>query len=195
MATELEAVNTILRAVGTSPVTAITASSPRQVLLAQAEWQATLKRMQSVGWHWNTLRTISNDPDPVTKQIALPGTYLGVDVDPLGCDRELDVVKVSGVLFDRANDTDEFDSTLELIATIERPIDEIPQTFYEWAVAEATRRFHSATHGDPKRDRELRSDERDARAMARAEEMRTFDANALRYNKAVARRTYNNWKY
>ena len=190
MATELEAVNEMLRAVGQVPVTSITASSPRAVLLAQAEWQAAMKEIQTMGWHWNTILTISNEPDGVTSQISLPSSYLHVDVDPQGCDRTRDIVQVSGILYDRENDTDEFDSTLELLAVIERPIDEIPEVFYQWMVKKATRRFHAATHGDPQRDRQLRADEEEARAAARTDEMRTRDGNALKRKMATLRNTH-----
>ena len=180
----------MLRAVGQTPVTTITASSPRAVLLAQAEWQAAMKEIQTMGWHWNSLLTISNEPHEVTSHISIPSEYLAVDVDPNGCDRDRDIVKVSDILFDRENDTDEFSSTLELLAIIERPIEEIPEAFYQWMVKRATRRFHAATHGDPGRDRELRADEEEARAAARADEMRTRDGNSLKRKMATLRRTH-----
>lgn len=179
----------MLRAVGQSPVTTITASSPRQVILAQAEFQDTLKRMQTRGWHWNTLLTTSPAPDG-SKNINVPSTYLSVDVSPYGSDRCLDIIKVDTLLFNVTDDTDEFDSTLELSVVIERSLAEVPQAFYEWAVAEASRLFHAATHGDATRDRELRADEQNARALARKEEFRTKDANALRNSTAVRRNTY-----
>ncbi len=189
MATELEAVNQMLRAVGQTPVTSITASSPRQVLLAQAEFAAVVKRIQTSGWHWNTLRTTSPAPDG-SSNITVPSTYLSVDVDPYGSDRCEDIIKVGDLLFDRGNDTDEFSSTLEILAVVERALADIPDAFYEWMVAEASRRFHASTHGDPARDRELRSDEQVARGAARKEEFRTRDANRLTNSKVIRRHTF-----
>ena len=189
MATELEAVNEMLRAVGQTPVTSITATSPRQVLLAQAEFAAVVKRIQTSGWHWNTLRTISPAPDG-SSNINVPSTYLSVDMDPYGSDRCLDVIKVGTLLFDRGNDTDEFSGTLEILAVVERDLADIPDAFYEWMVAEASRRFHASSHGDPKRDRELRADEQVARGAARREEMRTRDANRLHNSRAIRRNTF-----
>lgn len=189
MATELEAVNQMLRATGQAPVTAITATSPRQVLLAQAEFLSTVKKIQTIGWHWNTLRTISPAPDG-SGQITVPNTYLGVDTDPIGADRCENIIMVGLELFDIRNDTNVFSSTLELEVIVERTLAQIPNSFMEWIIAEATRRFHAATHGDGGRDRELRSDEATARSQARAENMRTSDSNALRHNRTIRRHTY-----
>ncbi len=176
MTTELEAVNKILQSVGTRPVTALTASSPVDVLLAQQLFADTTRQRQLHGYSWNRIYTDTADPDG-SNNIVIVSSWLRVD--SRGVDALEDVVKVDTLLFDRLNDTLEFDSSLEVTVLIERTLAEIPEDFIEWIIAEASRKFQAIQQGDARRDSQLRADERDAKSIAMVGELRNVDANIL----------------
>lgn len=179
MTTELEAVNKILQAVGTRPwVGAISSTSPLDVQLAQQMFNDTMRQRQLKGYQWNRIATETAAPDG-SNEIVIVSTWLRVDTR--GADAFRDVVKIDTKLYDRDNDTFEFTqaSGLKVVALVERTLAEIPEAFIEWIIAESARKFQAVVQGDATRDRQLRADEMDAKAIAMTEELRNVDANIL----------------
>ena len=176
MTTELEAVNKILQSVGTRPVTAISASSPADVLLAQQLFSDVTRERQLRGYHWNRIYTETGDPNG-SNEIVLDSTWLRVDTR--GTDAHRDVVKIDTKLFDRDEDTYEFSGKLDVTVLVERSLAEIPEDFIEWIIAEAARKFQAIQQGDARRDQQLRADEIAAKRIAMAGELRNVDANIL----------------
>lgn len=172
--TELQAVNYILGKVGTSPVTAISASSPPDVLLAQSLFLEVLKDRQAEGYYWNTLYTTTPDPDG-SGVITVSSSWLSVDTR--GANRNTHVVQVGLELFDVENDTNVFDGALEVIVIVERDLSDVPHTFVGWVIAEAARKFQAIQVGDSQRDQQLRADEMEAKAKAMADDISDADVN------------------
>ena len=60
---------------------------------------------------------------------------------------------------------------------LERDLEDIPELWVDWIIAEAARKFQAIQQGDPRRDQQLRADEAAAKAAAMAEEISNIDMN------------------
>lgn len=142
--TELEAVNTILRASGDSPTNTLAGPHRPQVSAAYAALIEASRDVQTVGWNFNTdneYTLIRND----VGEIAVPADCLSIDVSP--SDASIDIVQRANKLYDRTNKTFTLDRDLRCDITWFQPFEELPQAARTYILRKAGRRYQAGSVG------------------------------------------------
>jgi len=167
LSTKLEAVNTIIGAVGESPVNSLGTgtSRPQQVVIAETLLDDALRDIQSEGWHFNTQKKYTINRD-VNNKAVLPANTMRVDAHP-GYHTDLDIVQRGSTLYDVKNHTDEFtkDLTVDIVFLLQYT--EMPEQFRRWATIRAARQMAARFIGSGEMELFTLRDEQDARAKAR----------------------------
>ena len=117
--TELSAVNSILGAIGQSPITQLKDTTTGSLISTNPEISFIYniltevnKDVQNEGWHFNTEEHVKVSPDATTKYITLPTNTLRYDIHDGLVSKVTDVVTRYGRLYDLVNHTDEFDADI-----------------------------------------------------------------------------------
>ena len=145
--TELSAVNSILGAIGQSPVTTLNYENPELSFIYNILTEVN-KDVQNEGWHFNTEYHIATEPD-ANGYITIPNNALRYDINDGLKDRSKDVVMRSGRLYDLVNHTDVFTETLYLDLVTLYAFEDLPNPFqryvtYRSAVRAATQLVSNA---------------------------------------------------
>ena len=137
--TELSAVNSILGAIGQSPVTSIVKENPEVGFIYNLLRDSNVD-LQNEGWHFNTERHVEYTPDSNGK-IAIGSDVLRMDTTDGWVDRTHDVVKRSGYLYDKYNHTDDFSdhTTIKLDIVKLIAFEDIPSVFQRYIIYKASR--------------------------------------------------------
>ena len=111
--TELSAVNSILGAIGQSPVTTLNYENPEIGFIYNILTEVN-KDVQNEGWIFNTEYNVEKQPDDTTKYITIPANVLRYDVHGDFHDGSKNIVRRHGRLYDTLADDpkDEFDNNL-----------------------------------------------------------------------------------
>ena len=138
--TELSAVNSILGAIGQSPVTTIVFDNP-EISFIYNILRDTNVDVQNEGWHFNSEKHISYTPDSTTGKIAVGNDVLKMDVTDGWVKRNYDVVKRNGYLYDKYDHTDDWSDISEISLDIIRLLnfEDIPSVFQRYIIARASR--------------------------------------------------------
>ena len=120
--TELSAVNSILGSIGQAPVTTLgtvttdATNSGQELVNTYANPQIALiynllmevnKDVQNEGWHFNKEDNVKKSPDS-NGNYLIPTNYLRYDIHGGLYDRNRDVVRKNGKLWDKIHQTDVF---------------------------------------------------------------------------------------
>ena len=105
--TELSAVNSILGAIGQSPLTSLNFENPEVGFVYNLLRDANID-IQNEGWHFNTEKHVDYIPDATTNKIAIGDDILKLDVTKGWSHRQYDVVKRNGYLYDKYDHTDDW---------------------------------------------------------------------------------------
>ena len=104
--TELSAVNSILGAIGQSPVTTLGETSEGHVTYANPEiafiyniLTEVNKDVQNEGWIFNTEYNVERQPEDTTKYITIPANVLRYDLHGNNVDRSKNLVRRNGRLW------------------------------------------------------------------------------------------------
>ena len=112
--TELEAVNTMLSAVGEPPIASLDAQTNLDAAIAQNILTEISREIQTAGLHFNTQVKVTLTPDSTTNFINLSDNVVRADIDywvsstslgPSGSADSRDITQRGGRLFDRTNNT------------------------------------------------------------------------------------------
>ena len=103
--TELSAVNSILGAIGQSPLTTLNFTNPETAFIYNI-FQEVIKDVLNEGWHFNTEEHVKVSPETTTGYISIPTSYLRYDIHDGEIDRNMDVVRRNGRLYDKVKHTD-----------------------------------------------------------------------------------------
>ena len=138
--TELSAVNSILGAIGQSPVTSLVFDNPEISLIYNLLRDANVD-VQSEGWHFNTEKHVTYTPDSVTGKIVIGNDILKMDVSEGWEKRQYDVVKRGGNLYDKFDHTDDWSDHTSIDLDITRLItfEDIPTPFQRYITYRASR--------------------------------------------------------
>ena len=138
--TELSAVNSILGAIGQSPVTSLVFDNPEISLIYNLLRDANVD-VQSEGWHFNTEKHVTYTPDSVTGKIVIGNDILKMDVSEGWEKRQYDVVKRGGNLYDKFDHTDDWSDHTSIDLDITRliPFEDIPTPFQRYITYRASR--------------------------------------------------------
>lgn len=174
----LQAVNTILRAVGETPVSSLETESGVDVEMAEATLDQVNREVQNIGWEFNSgLTTFSPDSSgkiqlPATVlRFSSPGRGVGGGANHPGAGTRL--VTRSGYLYNRTDETDTFASpvTLEVVEYVDWS--DLPEAARTYITLKAARRYADRTLGDAALSQYTRQDEQEAAFAVRKEETAT----------------------
>ncbi len=175
--TELSAVNSILGAIGQSPVTTINKTNPEVGFIYNLLRDSNVE-VQNEGWHFNTERHVKYTPDSNGK-IAIGADIIKMDVTDGWVKRQYDVVKRSGNLYDKYDHTDDWSDHTEILLDITKliPFEEVPSVFQRYIVSRSSRQAATQLVANPQLVQLLQSNE----AMARANCME-YECNQGNHN-------------
>ena len=175
--TELSAVNSILGAIGQSPVTTINKTNPEVGFIYNLLRDSNVE-VQNEGWHFNTERHVTYTPDSNGK-IAIGADIIKMDVTNGWVKRQYDVVKRSGNLYDKYDHTDDWSDHTEILLDITKliPLEEVPSVFQRYIISRASRQAATQLVANPQLVQLLQSNE----AMARANCME-YECNQGNHN-------------
>lgn len=135
---KLEAVNTMLTAIGESPVNTITSSTTTDVSIALQILDNVSREVQSVGWHFNTDTNYLLTKN-ASNQIELPANALRVDNSNKDADKDL--VERGRKLWDRENHTYTITKDIRVNITWFLEFIELPETARRYITIRAARIF------------------------------------------------------
>jgi len=178
--TELSAVNSILGSIGQAPVTTLgavttdatntgqeivnTFANPQIAIIHNLLMEVT-KDVQNEGWHFNKQDNKKVSPDG-NGHFVIPNNYLRYDVHGGLYDRNLDVVRKNGKLFDNVKDTDVFTSDLYFDITYLLDFNDVPPAIQRYIIARASVRAATQLVSNPELVQLLRFEEAQTRASA-----------------------------
>ena len=137
--TELSAVNSILGAIGQSPLTTLNFTNPETAFIYNI-FQEVIKDVLNEGWHFNTEEHVKVSPETTTGYISIPTSYLRYDIHDGEIDRNMDVVRRNGRLYDKVKHTDVFTKDLYLDVVYLYTFTDIPSVFQRYVIAKASTR-------------------------------------------------------
>ena len=151
--TELSAVNSILGAIGQSPITSISAGSanPEVAFIYNLLRDANVDT-QNEGWHFNTEKHVNYTADAVTGKIELADDILQLDVSKGWTHRQYDVVRRNGYLYDKYDHTDDWsDATNGIDLDVVRlfTYEDLPPVFKRYIIYRAATRAATQLVGNP----------------------------------------------
>lgn len=172
---ELAAVNTIIAAIGESPINSLDEQPTHDVTVALNTLREISGEVQSEGWNWNTEDDYPLVPN-ISKEIVVPANVIRVHFrEP----DSRDVVLRGQRLYDRAGHTYKFDGTLSATITFLLPFEELPETARRYITLKALRIFQERTVGSGNLHDFHVQDEARARAALLAEERMQDRPNIL----------------
>ena len=192
--TELSAVNSILGAIGQSPVTSIVKENPEVGFIYNLLRDANVD-LQNEGWHFNTERHVEYTPDDDGK-IAIGGDVLRMDTTDGWVDRTHDVVKRSGYLYDKYNHTDDFSdhTTIKLDIVKLIAFEDIPSVFQRYIIYKASRMAAIQLVANAQLVQLLQLQEQQARATCQEYECNQGNHNMFGLPEDTVYTAYEPWK-
>ena len=178
--TELSAVNSILGSIGQAPVTTLgavttdvtnsgqeivnTFANPQIAIIHNLLMEVT-KDVQNEGWHFNKQDNKKKSPDG-NGNFLIPNNYLRYDVHGGLYDRNLDVVRKNGKLWDNVRDTDVFTGDLYFDITYLLDFNDVPPAIQRYIIARASVRAATQLVSNPDLVKLLQLEEAQTRATA-----------------------------
>ena len=178
--TELSAVNSILGSIGQSPVTTLgtvttdttntgqevanTFANPQIAMIHGLLMEAT-KDIQNEGWHFNKEDNVKISPDE-NGHFLIPTNYLRYDVHGGLYDKNRDVVRKNGKLYDNVTHTDVFTQDMYLDITYLLAFNDVPPAIQRYIIARASVRAATQLVSNPDLVKLLQLQEAQTRATA-----------------------------
>lgn len=183
--TELDAINTMLSAIGEAPVNTVEDNGVVDAVMARQILNGISREVQAWGWHWNTEKEYLLVPTFPEGELVLPHTVLRVDT--VSTDQDVDVVVRGNRLYDRRNHTYKFDRPLKVDMVILLPFHELPEPARRYITIRSARTFQERVVGSTELSQFALKDELRALAVLREMDADTADYNILTDNYSVAR--------
>jgi len=169
---KLQAVNTMLATIGSSPVNSLTGSNSADVAMAVQTLDEVSLAVQSKGWHFNTDEDRELTPDPISKEIVVGSNVILCDVDNSS---SVDVVLRGTRLYDRVTKTYQFSQSVKAKMVVALEWDELPQAARQYVMIRAARIFSDRAVGSEKQHTFTLRDELVALSNLRRYEGETAD--------------------
>ena len=162
--TDLSAVNSILGAIGQSPLTELNYTNPEVGFIFNILTEVN-KDVQNEGWIFNTEYKVEVSPDS-NKHIVIPANVLKYDKNGDHHDRRTNFVRRAGNLYDTlaAVPKDEFDDSVFLDIVWLFPFTQLPSAFQRYVIARASVRAATQLVSNPQLVQLLQTQEAQARA-------------------------------
>ena len=163
-AQELPAVNKILQSCGQAPVTTLDQTNP-DVAIAYQTLLEVSREVQAEGWSFNKESHYEMVPD-TNKEILIPNNVLQIDATRNAANVELDVVRRSGKLYDKANHTYTFEKNLSCDIVWQFDWVDLPIPIADYITCKAAAITSSRLVGDTNQYQILQQKAEASRAMA-----------------------------
>lgn len=181
---KLEAINELLEAIGESPVNSESNTGLVEADLAATRIDKISRQVQKRGWHWNTLKDYTINPDG-SGNINLPASTL--EVDTTGRTQHLDLVQRGTRMYDRDNNTFNVGQSVVVDITLFLDFDDLPENARDYITMKAARKFQQRLFGSTELSEFDREDEQQAWFDLLDAESDAADYNMLRDNLTVFR--------
>jgi hypothetical protein len=193
--TELSAVNSILGAIGQSPVTTLVFDNPEISFIYNLLRDANVD-VQNEGWHFNSERHVTYTPDATTGKITVGNDILRMDVTDGWKKREYDVVKRNGYLYDKYDHTDDWSDVDEILLDIVRlfTFEDLPMVFQRYIIYRASRLAATQLVVNPQLVQLLAQQEVAARAACVEYECNQGNHSMMGFPEDSVYSTYEPWK-
>ena len=191
--TELSAVNSILGAIGQSPVTTINKTNPEIAFIYNLLRDANVDT-QNEGWHFNTEYHVEYTPDAVTKKIAIGSDILKIDMHDNWAKRTFDIVRRNGYLYDKYDHTDQWDNKIDVDIVKLFPFEELPSVFQRYIVYRASRLAATQLIANPTLVQLIGQQEALARAACMEYECNQGNHSMFGFPEDTSYHTYQPWR-
>lgn len=183
--TELEAINSMLSAIGEAPVNTVEDSGVVDAVMARNILRSVSREVQSRGWHWNTEKGMRITPTFPDKELRLPRTVLRADT--VGSFQSIDVVVRGERLYDRRNHTYQFTQPVEIDMIVLLNFDELPEAARVYITLRASRKFAERLVGSGELSNFIYKDEIQSLVSLQEHESDIADLNMFSDSYSVAR--------
>ena len=186
--TELSAVNSILGAIGQSPLTTLNFDNPEVAMIYNLLRDANVDT-QAEGWHFNTEKHVKFAIDANGK-IAIGNDILSMDLHENQAKRTHDLVRRSGFLYDKIDHTDVFTDDLTLDVVRLYLFEDLPVIFRRYITYRASRQAATQLVANPQLVKLLQGQEALARASLMEYECNQGDHSMFGFEDDTAYQTY-----
>ena len=199
--TELSAVNSILGAIGQSPINQLRSTGTDSLISTNPEISYIYNILtecnidiQSEGWHFNTEEHVTFTPDPTTKHIAVANNVLRLDITNGWGNKTFDTIRKDGKLWDKVNHTFEFtgDTSCDVVYLYE--FENIPPVFRRYVIYKASARAATQLIANPDLVKLLSQQEAQARAACIEHECNQGNHSMLGLTDKHVYQTYQPWR-
>jgi len=199
--TELSAVNSILGAIGQSPITQLKDTTTGSLISTNPEISYIYNILtecnidiQSEGWHFNSEKHVTFTPDPTTKYISVPSNVLRLDVTDGWGDKTFDTIKKDGKLWDKIDHTYEFTNDIDCDVVYLYEFENIPPVFRRYVIYKASTRAATQLIANPQLVQLLSQQEAQARAACIEYECNQGNHSMLGFTDNQVYQTYQPWR-
>ena len=194
--TELSAVNSILGAIGQSPITTLEdgKKNAEVALIYNILTDANLD-VQNEGWHFNTEKGVSFTPDSSGK-ITITNDILRMDVTDAWVKRQYDVVKRNGYLYDKFDHTDDWSDVTSINLDVTRlfSFEDLPPVFRRYIIYRASRMAATQLVANSELTQLLATQENIARAACMEYECNQGNHSMFGFPEDSSYTTYQPWR-
>ena len=187
---ELPAVNQILQSCGQAPVTTLDQTNP-DVAIAYQTLLEVSREVQAEGWSFNKELNYDMLPDS-NNEILIPNNMLQIDASKNASNAQLDVIRRSGKLYDKAHHTYTFTKKVACDITWLFDWVDIPTPIADFITNKAATTVSSRIVGDPNQYEMLQQKEGMSRALAMEYECNQGDYTFFGHPGAT--NTYNSYQ-
>ena len=197
--TELSAVNSILGAIGQSPVATLVFDNPEISFIYNLLRDSNVD-IQNEGWHFNIEKHVQYTPDATTGKIAVGNDILKMDLTDGWSVRKYDVVKRGGYLYDKFDHTDNCGPDGLNVTTIDLDIvrllsfEDLPSVFQRLIIARSSRLAATQLVVNPQLAQLLAQQEALARAACVEYDCNQGNNSMFGFPEDSAYTTYHPWR-
>ena len=186
--TELNAVNSILGAIGQTPVTSLDLENPETSFVYQL-LQECNRDVQDEGWVFNREECYELTPDG-NKEIKLDSSILRMDVSENDINRTTNVVRRNGKLYDKYTHSYQFDGPVYFDIVWFLPFSDLPSVFQRYITSKASGRAATQLVSNPNLTQLLTAQEAQTRAACLEYECNQGDYNMMDFQPGTIYRSY-----
>lgn len=172
---ELNAINDILSAIGEPPINTSEEMLNSDVANARRILDRINRMVQSQGWTFNIETNTELLPDIFSQQIPYLQTYLRV-LSPSG---QTTYINRNGFMWDTSAKTDLFTASITVDIVVLRFLDELPEVFRQYIIAESALQYNVRFFGPPEITQQLQNEKQDLYRMCMEFELDYGNFNML----------------
>ena len=197
--TELSAVNSILGSIGQSPITSLQASggidplANPEISFIKNLLEEVSKDVQTQGWHFNTILGKKIEPDS-NGNFLIPADAILFDISEGQIDRQRDVVRKNGKLYDLIHETDVFTQGFYFDIVSLYQFTDVPPAIQRYIISRAAVRAATQLVSNTELVKLLQLEEAQARANALEYETEQGDHNFMGFPQETSYRAYQPYK-